>query len=551
MPETPPRDLAMFPVLTPAQINRLRPFGQPRSAAAGEIIFEPGAIRRSFFIVLDGQIEIVSPSGGEQTLIVLHQPGEFTGELDLLTGRRTQVRARAVTPAEMLEVPIEDLRRLVQTDAELSEIFLRAFLLRRAYLIANVPGDVVLIGSSNSSATLRLRAFLTRNGQPHAYLDVERDSSVQQLLLNFQIQPEDIPVLICGGNPPLKNPTNAEAAVCLGFNAALTQGEIYDLIVVGAGPAGLAAAVYAASEGLKVLVVEGLAPGGQAGSSSRIENYLGFPTGISGQDLAARAFVQAEKFGAHVSIARAASALACQRRPFRIDLDDGSFVQGQAVIVASGAEYRKLSLPEISRFEGTGVFYGATQMEAQLCQDEEIVVVGGGNSAGQAAVFLSGKAKHIHMLIRGESLTATMSQYLIRRIEESPVITLRTSTEVDALEGEHGLERVRWRHTPTGAQETHAIRHLFSMTGARPNTAWLGGCLALDDKQFVRTGADLRTEDLAGAKWPLRRPPYLFETSVPHVFAVGDIRSGSVKRVASSVGEGAVAVQLVHRVLAE
>ena len=541
----------MFPVLTQAQIGRLRPFGKARSAAAGEIIFEPGVVRRSFFVLLSGQIEIVSPSSREDTIITLHEAGEFTGELDLVTGRRTQVRARATTPLEMIEISIEDLRRIVQTDAELSEIFLRAFLLRRSYLIANVPGDVVLIGSGHSSATLGLRAFLTRNGQPHSYLDVERDAGVQQLLSSFHIQPDDIPVLICGKHPPLKNPSNAEAAACLGFNAGIAEGVVYDLVVIGAGPAGLAAAVYGASEGLKVLVLEGMAPGGQAGSSSRIENYLGFPTGISGQELAARAFVQAEKFGAHVAVAESATRLSCDRRPFRIELSNGSSVQGQAVIVASGAEYRKLAIDNIGRFEGAGVYYGATPMEAQLCQGEEIVVVGGGNSAGQAAVFLSEKAKHVHVLIRGESLAATMSQYLVRRVEESPSITLRKRTEVQALEGDKSLERIHWRHSPSGTDETRDIRHLFSMTGAMPNTMWLRGCLELDDKQFIKTGADLREDDLSSARWPLRRPPYLFETSIPRVFAVGDVRSGSVKRVASSVGEGSVAVQLVHRVLAE
>lgn len=551
MPESSPRDPAMFPVLTGAQIDRLRPFGNTRSVSAGEIIFEPGDTRRSFFILLSGRIEIVSPSSLEDTLVTLHEAGEFAGELDLVTGRRSQVRARAATPVEMLEIPIKDLQRIVQTDAELSEIFLRAFFLRRSYLIANVPGDVVLIGSGHSSATLRLRGFLTRNGQPHAYLDVERDEGVQQLLSSFHIQPGDIPVLICGKNPPLKNPSNAEAAACLRFNAGITEGAVYDLVVIGAGPAGLAAAVYGASEGLKVLVLEGMAPGGQAGSSSRIENYLGFPTGISGQELAARAFVQAEKFGAHVAIACSAAGLSCDRRPFRIELNDGNIVQGQAVIVASGAEYRRLAIDNIGRFEGAGIYYGATPMEAQLCQGEEVVVVGGGNSAGQAAVFLSGKAKHVHVLIRGESLAATMSQYLIRRIEESPSITLRTRTEVQGLEGNGSLERIRWRHAPTGVEETREIRHLFSMTGAMPNTGWLRNCLSLDDKQFVKTGADLRAEDLTSAGWPLRRSPYLFETSIPHVFAVGDVRSGSVKRVASSVGEGSVAVQLVHRVLAE
>ena len=545
------RNDAMFPILTMAQIARLTGMGRKRTVAAGEVIFEPGETRRSFYMLLSGRVEIVSPSTRQETLITLHETGEFTGELDLLTGRRSQVRARAVEPTELLEISLEDLRRIVQTDAELSEIFLRAFLLRRAYLIANVPGDLVLIGSSHSSDTLRLRAFLTRNGQPHAYLDVERDPGVQELLSSFQIHPDDIPVLICGSNPPLKNPSNGDVAACLRFNANIDQSRIYDVIVVGAGPAGLAAAVYAASEGLDALVLEGSAPGGQAGSSSRIENYLGFPTGISGQDLAARAFVQAEKFGAHVAIARPAAGLKCDRRPFRIELDDGSFVQGQALIVASGAEYRKLAIENLSRFEGTGVYYGATPMEGQLCEGEEVVVVGGGNSAGQAAVFLSGKAKHVHVLIRSGSLASSMSQYLIRRIEESPSITLRTRTEVDKLEGNGRLERIGWRNSETGAQEMHDIRHLFSMTGAVPNTAWLQGCLALDEKQFIKTGADLRADDLAAAHWPLRRSPYLFETSIPHVFAVGDVRSGSVKRVASSVGEGSVAVQLVHRALAE
>jgi len=469
----------------------------------------------------------------------------------MLTGRQSLVRARAVGETELLEIDIDNLRRIVQTDSELSEVFLQAFLLRRAYLIAHTVGDVLLIGSGHSADTLRLREFLTRNGQPHTYLDVERDSEVQELLEHFQLQPVDIPFLICRGKSALRNPSNSQAAACLGFNANIEEGRIYDVIVVGAGPAGLAAAVYAASEGLDVLVLEGSAPGGQAGSSSRIENYLGFPTGISGQDLAARAFVQAEKFGAQVSIARAAAGLSCDRRPFRVELADGGSAQAHSVIIATGAEYRKLPIPNIERFEGNGIYYSATHVEAQFCQGEEIIIVGGGNSAGQAAAYLSQRAKHVHMLIRGESLAATMSQYLIRRIEESPAITLRARTEIDALEGNGSLERVSWRNNVTGAKETHDIRHLFSMTGASPNTAWLSGCLKLDEQQFVRTGIDFLPEDLAAMKWPLRRQPYLFETSIPHVFAVGDVRAGSVKRVASSVGEGSIAVQLVHKVLAE
>jgi thioredoxin reductase (NADPH) len=481
----------------------------------------------------------------------MHEPGEFTGELDMLMGRRSLVRARAVTACQLLELPLENLRRIVQTDAELSEIFLRAFLLRRAYLVEHSVSDLLLIGSSHSADTLRLRNFLTRNGQPHVYLDVDRDANIQTILDNFQIQPAEIPVLICRHQHALRNPTNAEAASCLGFNDDIEKGRVHDVIVVGAGPAGLAAAVYAASEGLDVLVLEGSAPGGQAGSSSRIENYLGFPTGISGQDLAARAFVQAEKFGAHVAVARAATGITCDRRPLRVELADNGSAQGKTIILASGAEYRKLPLPNLAQFEGAGVYYGATHVEAQLCNGEEVVVVGGGNSAGQAAVYLSQRAAHVHMLIRGDSLASSMSQYLIQRIEESPSITLRTRTEIDALEGSQCLERVGWRNNQTGERDSRPIRHLFSMTGASPNTAWLRGCVALDDKQFIKTGNDLQASDLAAAKWPLQRQPYLFETSVPHAFAVGDVRSGSVKRVASSVGEGSVVVQLVHRVLAE
>ncbi|MGH9592939.1 MAG: FAD-dependent oxidoreductase, partial [Bryobacteraceae bacterium] len=410
MPDPIPQNESMFPQLAAAQIARLTPFGQRRTFAAGEVIFEPGEQKRGFYVLIAGRVEIVSPTQQGQALIALHEAGEFTGELDMLIGRRSLVRARSVVASEVLEIPLDSLRRIVQTDAELSEIFLRAFLLRRAYLIAHSVSDLLLIGSSHSAGTLRLRNFLTRNGQPYTYLDVDRDSGVLDLLDHFQIEPADIPVLICPGQHALRNPTNDEAASCLGFNEGIDKGRIHDVIIVGAGPAGLAAAVYAASEGLDVLVLEGSAPGGQAGSSSRIENYLGFPTGISGQELASRAFVQAEKFGAQVAVAREAIGINCQRRPFQVDLPNGAEAQAHTIVLATGAEYRKLPLPNLAQFEGAGVYYGATSVEAQMCQDEEIVIVGGGNSAGQAAVFLSQRAKHVHMLIRGESLAATMSQ---------------------------------------------------------------------------------------------------------------------------------------------
>ena len=542
---------AMFPKLTAGQIARLVPLGARRHVGPGEMIADQGAAGRSLFVVLEGRLEVVSPTKDGETHVTVHEAGQFTGEVNMLAGRPSLVRTRAAAPSELLEIDQPTLRRIVQTDPELSEIFLRAFLRRRSSLIQHAMGDLLLIGSQFSADTLRLKEFLAGNGHPYTYIEVERDTGIQDLLEHFGLNLHDVPVLVCHDRPALRNPSNAEVAKCLGFNSEIDESRIYDLIVVGAGPSGLAAAVYAASEGLDVLVLEGNAPGGQAGSSSRIENYLGFPTGITGQDLAARAFVQAEKFGAQIAIARVAAGIKCDRRPFSIESTGGTPVRAYALIIASGAEYRKLPLPNLNQFEGVGVYYGATRLEGQLCENEEVVVVGGGNSAGQAAVFLSGIAKHVHVLVRDSGLAASMSRYLIRRIEESATITLRTRTQIESLEGNGHLERLSWKNEETGKTETHDIRHLFSMTGACPNTKWLHGCVALDEKEFVKTGADLRPDDLEKARWPLRRQPYLFETSVPRIFAVGDVRSQSVKRVASAVGEGSVAVQLVHRVLAE
>jgi len=545
MPETPEQLDAMFPVLEEAKLARLAAFGEQRRVQEGEILFDLGDANHGVFVVLEGSIEVVSVStAGEEVLRVLGH-GTFTGEVNQLSGRRSLVRCRARNASSILEISRANLQRVMQTDTALGEIFLSAFLQRRVYLIAHSVGDAVLVGSSHSSDTLRLREFLTRNGHPHTYVDLERDTDVQAVLDQFNIRVEDIPVLICSGQLVLRNPSNAEAAECFGLNAGIDVDSVFDLIVVGAGPSGLAAAVYGASEGLNVLVVETNAPGGQAGSSSKIENYLGFPTGISGQSLANRAFVQAEKFGAHIAVARSARALKCARPPYTIELDDGSSVQGRSIIIAAGAQYRKLALPNLAQFEGVGVYYGATAIEAQMCRDDEVAIVGGGNSAGQAAVFLSSHAKHVHILVRRSGLAETMSRYLISRIEASRTITVKPWTEVEALEGDGRLERIRWRESTSGNSEAHQIRHLFVMTGAEPNSTWLRGCVELDDGQFVRTGADL------GPNWPLRRAPHLLETSLPGVFAVGDIRSGSVKRVASAVGEGSMAVQFVHRVLAE
>ncbi len=554
-PSTPPlltaRAEHAFPTLTPAQVDRIAAHGHPRPVRGGEVLVEQGDSAVPFFVVTAGRLEIVRPSGATETLVAVHGPGQFTGETNMLSGRRALVQARATEPGEVIELDREQLLALVQTDSELGEILMRAFILRRVELIAHGISDVVLLGSDHCAATLRVREFLTRNGHPYAYVDLDRDSGVQELLDRFKVAHEDVPVLICRGELVLRNPTNLEIAECLGFNAAIDQAQVRDLVIVGAGPAGLAAAVYGASEGLDVLVLESNAPGGQAGASSKIENYLGFPTGISGQDLAARAYNQAQKFGAQVIIAQGARKLTCDRRPYALEIDNGPQVPARTVILATGAEYRRLGLPNLSQFEGAGVYYGATFMEAQLCEGEEVVVVGGGNSAGQAAVFLARTARRVHMLVRSQGLAESMSRYLIRRIETSPMITLRTRTEVSGLEGDYHLERVRFRDAETGSEETHAIRHLFVMTGAAPSTDWLEGCIALDAKGFIKTGPDLTPEDLAAAEWPLARPPHLLETSLPGVFAVGDVRGGNVKRVASAVGEGSIAVAFVHRVLRE
>jgi thioredoxin reductase (NADPH) len=428
---------------------------------------------------------------------------------------------------------------------------MRAFILRRLELIARDLGDVVLIGSVHCAGTLRVKEFLTRNGHPYHYIDLDRDTEAQTLLDQFHVNAADVPVVICGGDVVLRNPSTQQIADCLGFNEAIDQTHMSDLVIVGAGPAGLAAAVYGASEGLDVLVLESGAPGGQAGSSSRIENYLGFPTGISGLELTGRAYAQAQKFGARIMIAKGATGLACDRQSYSVQIDDGPRVRARAVIIATGAEYRKPALENLSRFEGAGVYYGATQMEAQLCAGEEVIIVGGGNSAGQAAVFLAQTSSRVQMLVRADGLADTMSRYLIRRIEDNPAIALRTRAEIVGVDGDGHLERVRWRDDRTGRVAAETVRHVFMMTGAAPNTHWLARCVQLDDHGFIKTGPELSRDDLAAAGWPLVRQPFLLETSRPGIFAVGDVRSGNVKRVASAVGEGSIAIALVHQVLRE
>lgn len=548
-PTGPSKTDRLFPTLTEAQIARIAPRGRRRAVSRGEVLIEVGQRDLPFFVLLDGQIDALQPSADTETLIVSVHAGQFTGEGNMLTGRRALTRLRVSESGEVIELDREGLLALVQTDVELSEILMRAFILRRSELIAGGLGDVVVIGSTHCAGTLRVKEFLTRNGHPHRYIDLDRDADAQTLLDRFHIGAADVPVLICRGDAVLRNPSNRQIADCLGFNDAIEQTHVRDLIVVGAGPAGLSAAVYGASEGLDVLVVESNVPGGQAGSSSRIENYLGFPTGISGLELTGRAYAQAEKFGAQVLIAKGATRLACERLPYVLEIDDGARLLGRAVIIATGAAYRKPSIENVSQFDGAGVYYGATPMEAQICAGEEVVVVGGGNSAGQAAVFLARTARRVHMLVRGAGLADTMSRYLVRRVEEDPAIVLRTHTELVALEGDPHVERVQWRDNRTGTIETNNVRHIFMMTGAVPNTGWLDGCITLDEKGFIKTGADLSTDNLTTAGWPLARAPYLLETSRPGVFAVGDVRGGNIKRVASAVGEGSIAIALVHQIL--
>jgi thioredoxin reductase (NADPH) len=540
----------VFPTLTPAQLGRVAAHGLTRPVRSGDVLIEQGDAAVPFFAVVSGELESIRPGSTGDALVAVSKPGQFMGEVNTVSGRSAIFRVRVSKPGEVVELDHQQLLALVQTDEELGEILMRAFLLRRAGLVAAGVGDVVLIGSTHSAETLKLKEFLMRNGHPYAYLDLERDPDVEKLLSGFQVAPSEIPVVICRGRNVLRNPTNQQLAECLGFNFTVDQTRTRDLVIIGAGPGGLAAAVYAASEGLDVLLLETTSPGGQAGASSRIENYLGFPTGISGQELAARAYNQAEKFGAQMLIGTG-TRLACDPRLHVVEVDNGARIHARSVVIATGVEYRKLPLSDLPRFEGAGIYYGATFVEAELCAGDEVVVVGGGNSAGQAAIYLAQTAKRVHVLVRSGGLAQTMSRYLSRRIEETPSIVLTPYTEIVALEGQGHLESVRWRNNQTSVVEEHPIRHVFLMMGGVPNTGWLDHCVALDTKGFIKTGSQLTPEDLSSARWPLARPPFLLETSLPGVLAVGDVRGGSVKRVASAVGEGSIAISFVHQILQE
>jgi thioredoxin reductase (NADPH) len=534
----------IFPILSEDQFEILLRYGERRHFAAGDVLFRQGDRHISMYVIVSGSIEVERGGPLGSTVIGAHGPGMFTGEMGSLAGRAAVATARVTSDCELIVISEESLRTLVISEASLSETIMRAYILRRVAYMQDQTGGLVLFGARHSRPTLVLRHFLTRNGQPAAYFDIDQHEETAALMERFGITRDDIPAVIAPNGEVLRQPTLRQVADSVGLSPDNLDGRTFDLVVVGAGPAGLAAAVYAASEGLSVAVLDAKAPGGQAGSSSKIENYFGFPTGVSGQALAGRGLSQARKFGAEVAVPVSVSALNCDKDVFDISIDSGEKVGARSIVIATGARYRKPDLPELERYEGRGVYYSASFMEATFCANEEVVIVGGGNSAGQAAVFLSGHAKHVHIVVRSDGLAASMSRYLIQRIEAAPNITLHVRKRIVELQGDDKLERICWQ-SEGGEVRTAPARHLFLFLGAEPNTAWLGDCVALDDKNFVLTGPDV-----GAAKWPLERPRHFLETSHPRIFAVGDVRSGSVKRVAAAVGEGSAAVQSLHQALA-
>ena len=535
-----------FPQLSDAELAALEPLGVRRPIVAGEYLYRQGAPTYDFYGVLSGAVEIVIESEGKERLIARHEAGRFLGELNLLTGQRVYVSARVAEPGEVIVIPRDELRRLIATDAGLSDKILTSFLARRAILMSGAASAIRVIGSRYSPESARVREFLVRSRIPHEWLDPDSDPDVERVLREFDIAPEDLPVVITTGRV-LRRATPGVLADYLGLTVGELPGRCFDLVVVGAGPAGLAAAVYGASEGLRTFVVEMVAVGGQAGSSSRIENYLGFPTGISGADLTQRATVQAQKFGASLSSPRAAESLREEAGHLVLRLSDGTDVPGRAVIVATGARYRKLDASGLEKFESRGVYYAATELEARSCAGSPVVVAGGGNSAGQAALFLAEAGSAVTIVIRKPDLAASMSRYLVDRIEADKRITVRPNTRIVALEGDQSLTGVRI--SGPGGEETLDSTALFSFIGADPASEWMSGFAALDDQGFVLTDLSLGRENLKG--WEaLGRFPLPFETSHPGLFAVGDVRSGSTKRVAAAVGEGSAAVRSVHAYLA-
>jgi thioredoxin reductase (NADPH) len=544
-----PRHEQTFPALTLQEIARIRRFGDIVHYKDGERLFETGKPGLGMFVILSGHVAITQRDGlGHVTPLIDQGPGQFLAEIGQLSGRVALVDGHAEGDVETLLIPPERLRALLVAEADLGERIMRALILRRVNLIQAGAGGPVLIGPSNSRGVIRLQGFLTRNGIPHHLLDPQQDHDAAELIARYSPSPTDWPLAVAQDGTVLRNPSESELARATGMVRALTKDKVYDVAVVGSGPAGLSTAVYAASEGLAVAVCDARAFGGQAGASARIENYLGFPTGISGLALTARAFNQAQKFGADIMIPVSVSALDCSRTDgvFGLKLDSGDVLHARSIVVASGARYRRPAIENLETFEGRGVWYWASPIEARLCAAQEIVLVGGGNSAGQAAVFLSGHARKVHMMIRGGGLGASMSRYLIERIEATPNIELVFNTEVVGLEGAQdiSLERVRWRSRLNGEISTIDIRNLFLFVGADPATNWLEGCgVTVDRGGFVVTGAPSKN---GGGQLTST-----LETSVPGVFAVGDVRSGSVKRVGGAIGEGAQVVAALHSFLGD
>jgi thioredoxin reductase (NADPH) len=546
MPTIDPRNEQMFPKLSPRDINRLRRFGQVRHYAAGEPLLVTGDIAPGLFVVISGSVSVRRRDPlGHLAPIVEEGPGQFVAEIAQLSGRPALVDVYAISDVEALLIPPKNLRAVLIEEAELGERIMRALILRRVALIEACAGGPVLIGPESSPDMVRLQGFLTRNAYPHQVLDPAQDRDAAELVARYAPNPVDLPLAVCPKGSILKNPSEAELARALGMVPIDAMNRTVDVAIVGAGPAGLATAVYAASEGLSVAVFDARAFGGQAGASARIENYLGFPTGISGQALAGRAYVQALKFGAEMIIPTKVVGLDHAQAPLALELDDGRRVRAATVVVASGARYRRPDVPHLREFEGRGVWYWASPIEARLCRQAEIVLVGGGNSAGQAAVFLREYAAKIWMLVRGPSLAESMSQYLIDRIKAADNIEVLTRTEIVALSGspDGQLERVRWRNNVTGEETEKPIRNVFLFIGADPATDWLRGSgVALDAKGFVQTGPDVRSADLKSDG----HPPLSLQTNVLAVFAVGDVRFGSIKRVGGAIGEGAIVVAQLH-----
>ncbi len=536
----------IWPELSEEQINRTKPYGKIEDLPAGTPVFERGQRNTDFFIVLQGTIEIYEHAAEGTKPITTHKPGEFTGELDMFNDREILVSGQMGEAGQVLRLNRAQFRKLVSAENDIGEIILQAFILRRMGLVSRSQGSVMLISDGQSADAMRIERFLEKNNYPLEMLQPQ-DEKARQLLQKFNSENAELPVVLLHSKGQiLCKPSNLELAHALGLVEQIQPNHVYDVAIIGAGPAGLSAAVYASSEGLSTILVETEAPGGQAGTSSKIENYLGFPLGISGQNLAGRAQVQAHKFGATIALPYTVQHLNCDQKPYQLQLDNDQQIQTKTIIVTTGARYRKLNLPNEEKFEGAGIYYAATAMEGAVCKGEEIVVIGGGNSAGQAAVFLSGFASHVHILVRGESLAATMSDYLIQRIHASAKITLHPFTEITALAGNRLLEQVTWTNRQTGETEVKNIHHLYLMIGAMPNTQLVEACLELDSKGFILTGSEV-----SGKTWPLDRPPLMLETSIPGVFAAGDVRAGSIKRVASAVGEGAMAVSQIHQALAD